>query len=388
MNILFVYSRDIDVDDSGGARTLILLMKYLTTKPDVKAYALFNISGDTVPGLKIIPREGEFKEQLRETIKEYAIDIVMAPEALLLGKTVYEASNGLNCHIVNALHSKPGYEKQNLYMILLESMFFNTSWLKRLRAMLCLAAYPVFYTLYVRKIKNKFKEAYENTDYLVLLSKRFFPEFVEEYHIGDGGKKLRAVGNGLSFVGYATDLDLKNKKKQIVVVSRFEERAKRLSRVFKIWRDIQDQLPDWELVIVGFGRSEPYYRYLLKKYHLKNVRMTGKQSPKSYYMDASIFLMTSDYEGWGMTITEAQQCGCVPVVLNTFSSVFDLIDNGESGFVVDNVKEMEQRILELTSSPSLRNELAVKAIEASKRFEPEKVYEGYYEIFKEITEKN
>lgn len=388
MNVLFVYSRDVDVDDSGGARTMILLMKYLTAKPDVKTFALFNISGDTVSGLTVIPRVGDFKEQLREIIKDYMIDIVMAPEALLLGKTVYEVSCDLSCHIVNALHNKPGYERQNLYMILLESMFFNISWLKRIRALVCLVIYPVFRAVYVRKIKNKFKEAYENTDYLVLLSKRFFPEFVKEYHINDGGKKLRAVGNGLSFVGYASEQDLKKKKKQILVVSRFEERSKRLSRVFRIWRDIQDKLPDWELVIVGFGRSEPYYRYLLKKYKLKNVEMVGKQSPKQYYLNASIFLMTSDYEGWGMTITEAQQCGCIPVVLNTFSSVYDLIDNGENGFIVEDVEEMKQRILEMTSNPSMRDELAVKSIDSSKRFEPEKIYEGYYEIFKEIIANN
>ena len=81
--------------------------------------------------------------------------------------------------------------------------------------------------------------------------------------------------------------------------------------------------------------------------------MVGKQSPQSYYLNSSIFLMTSDYEGWGMTITEAQQFGCIPIVLNTFASLQDLIANGENGFIVDSVDEMKQRILELASEDRL-----------------------------------
>lgn len=386
MNILFVHSRDVEINDSGGARTLILLMNHLSNKSDVKCYAMFDVCGINIPNLTIIQRKGTFEEQLKNCVKNYSIDIVMVPEAVLLGKRVSKALSGTNCHIVSALHNKPGYEKQNLHILLMESLFLNENWLKRIRALICLCLFPLFYWTYVNKQKKNFIEAYNNTDYLVLLSSSFFKDFVKEYSVTDGGKKLRAVGNGLSFKEFATEETLRKKKKQILVVSRFEERQKRLSRVFKIWKSIQSKLNDWNLVIVGFGRSEPYYNHLVKKYHLYNIELVGKQSPQQYYLDSAIFLMTSDYEGWGMTITEAQQCGCIPIALNTYSSLSDLINDGENGFVVENEEQMKNRILEMANGDVDIKRMAVNAIESSKRFLPEKIYDGYYSIFKEIVE--
>ena len=45
--------------------------------------------------------------------------------------------------------------------------------------------------------------------------------------------------------------------------------------------------------------------------------------------------MTSKFEGWGMTLIEAMQQGCVPVAYQTFSSITDIIDNGHNGYLVE-----------------------------------------------------
>ena len=42
MKVLVLYSRDIDIDDSGGSRTTIELMNYLISKK-VTCYSNFNI---------------------------------------------------------------------------------------------------------------------------------------------------------------------------------------------------------------------------------------------------------------------------------------------------------------------------------------------------------
>ena len=40
-----------------------------------------------------------------------------------------------------------------------------------------------------------------------------------------------------------------------------------------------------------------------------------------HYEKSKIFMMTSNFEGFGMTLTEALQNACVPFVFNTFSSL-------------------------------------------------------------------
>lgn len=385
MNILFIYSRDISLDDSGGARTVIMLIRHLSKKEDVKCFTLFNIDGIVLPEVEIIQREGSLMQQIHSVIEEEGIDILMVPEAVAMCDVAAKATEGTACKIVSALHNMPGYEKLNLTILLKESMLYNKSIAKRVRASISLLLFPLFKCLYVKKEKQHFHDAYEKSDYTVLLSDRFFDEFVKEYNLTDGGKKLRAVGNGLSFSHFATPEDIDNKKKQILVVSRLDERQKRISRVLKLWKDVQDEILDWELVIVGFGRSETTYKKLIDYYHLQRVSMVGRQDPEPYYMQAPIFLMTSDFEGWGMTITEAQQCGCVPIVLDTYSSLKDLIETGKDGLIVKDEEEMKLQLLSLVREEGKRKEMAVNATETCRRFLPEYIYEKYYNLFCEVV---
>lgn len=385
MNILFIYSRDISLDDSGGARTVIMLIRHLSKKEDVKCFTLFNIDGIVLPEVEIIQREGSLMQQIHSVIEEEGIDILMVPEAVAMCDVAAKATEGTACKIVSALHNMPGYEKLNLTILLKESMLYNKSIAKRVRASISLLLFPLFKCLYVNKEKQHFHDAYEKSDYTVLLSDRFFDEFVKEYNLTDGGKKLRAVGNGLSFSHFATPEDIDNKKKQILVVSRLDERQKRISRVLKLWKDVQDEILDWELVIVGFGRSETTYKKLIDYYHLQRVSMVGRQDPEPYYMQAPIFLMTSDFEGWGMTITEAQQCGCVPIVLDTYSSLKDLIETGKDGLIVKDEEEMKLQLLSLVREEGKRKEMAVNATETCRRFLPEYIYEKYYNLFCEVV---
>ena len=49
--------------------------------------------------------------------------------------------------------------------------------------------------------------------------------------------------------------------------------------------------------------------------------------------------MTSRYEGFGMTLTEALQNACIPLAYDSYSSVHDIIQNGQNGFLIKNNDE-------------------------------------------------
>jgi glycosyltransferase involved in cell wall biosynthesis len=384
MKILIIYSRDIDIEDSGGARTTIQLANYLSSKKDVECFCLFKIKNGNQGKIIEIHEKGNYLDILREVVIKNNIDIVLIPEALSLSTRVSSLLKGCNCKIVSALHSMPGYEKIRLYVLLLESLVYNDSILKRFRSALLLSIYPVFYYIYINIQKNKMLRAYESSARFVLLSAHFFDNFIKSYNIKDGGKKLVDIGNGLSFDTYATDKDINSKRKQCLVVARLDERAKQISIVFRIWKELQQVYPDWELIIVGFGRSYSYYKYLSKKLDLSNVVFVGKADPLEYYKNSSLFFMTSAYEGWGMTLTEAQQLGCIPIALNRFSSLMDIIETNQTGYIVNSIDEFTQTASRLMSDSVLREMLAYNAIEAVRKFEKNNIYEKYYAMFLEI----
>jgi glycosyltransferase involved in cell wall biosynthesis len=86
-----------------------------------------------------------------------------------------------------------------------------------------------------------------------------------------------------------------------------------------------------------------------------------------------------------MTITEAQQCGCVPIVLDTYSSLKDLIETGKDGLIVKDEEEMKLQLLSLVREEGKRKEMAVYATETCRRFLPEYIYEKYYNLFCEVV---
>ena len=383
--IFFLYSRDIERNDSGGSRTLIMQIEYLASH-GFECHCLFNIIDGPKENVVYYQKENDYIKQARRIIVENNIHIAMIPEAFYYAESLSKTFKGTNCKIVSALHSKPGYDRCRLYILLLESMCYNESIVKRLRAAVLLLIYPVFYLLYCLQDYKRFHNAYVNVDYLVLLAKSFIPEYSRIYNVPQ--EKLRAVGNAISFDQFATDQDIENKNKTILIVARFEERSKRILMSLKIWEQIQDRYPDWNLEIVGFGRSKPLYVDYIKKHELKRVTLAGKQAPLEYYKRASIFMMTSAYEGWGMTIVEAMQMGCVPVVMDSFSALYEIVDKGVNGYIVENsnLKQFADKLSSLIENSDLRKNLAIAAVQKSHAWEPDKVYSKYADIYNSILE--
>lgn len=382
MKVLVLYSRDIDIDDSGGSRTTIELMNYLISKK-VTCYSNFNIIKGGDKRINIHPELGLNHKLMNAFILRKEVDILLIPEGYLVTKIGHYATLNTKCKIVSALHNKPGYERQRLWITIWESVKYNESKMKRIRAFIALVLYPAVNFYYIRDFRKKMHKAFTYSDILVLLSENFFSSFIDNYNIKENYKKLKAVGNPLSFDSLLSYSEIKNKKKQLLVVSRFDERQKRISIILKVWKSIQDLYPDWSLEIVGFGRSLPLYLKMKESLGLKHITFHGKQDPYIYYKEASIFLMTSSYEGWGMTITEAQQLGCVPVVMNSFESLSEIIIDGVNGFSVEdnNLIQFENRISQLINDDALRVNMAAKSIELSKRFSKDIILKKYYDIF-------
>lgn len=181
-----------------------------------------------------------------------------------------------------------------------------------------------------RSIKNIYKYLYENSDYFVMLSKTHFPYFTSLLKLNDY-KKLRAIPNPLTFPDISSPDIILNKKKQVLVVARMSEYHKRISSALKTWKIITQKylINDWELILVGDGPDLQQYKNYAERNNLSGIRFEGQKNPNDYYKNASIFLMTSSAEGWGLTLTEAMERG-VPSVVMESSPVFrDIIDDGK-----------------------------------------------------------
>lgn len=226
------------------------------------------------------------------------------------------------------------------------------------------------------------------SDRVVFLSKHSVSEFVGMYGIKDTSN-MCAINNSLSFDTFFEPNRLHEKEHTVLIVARMDETFKRISIALQIWKEIEQDsnLGDWRLVIVGDGQDLPQYKTYVAQNGLTRVSFEGNQPPEEYYRKASVFMLTSRNEGWGLTLTEAQQFGCVPIAFDTYAALSDIITDGENGRIIPEGERGSYReaLASLMSDEVLRHKLAVNAISSSHRFEKKAIIAQWWELIVSLT---
>ena len=238
------------------------------------------------------------------------------------------------------------------------------TWLARL------VAYPLWQWLSTRKISMTQARNYLRADRYVLLSPTFLPQLKKLLGLGEI-PKATAIPNPLSFEIAPREAAGFEKSKDVLIVARLNDGEKRISAALAAWRIIERQDPNgWMLKIVGDGPDTETLQGKARNLGLKRVIFVGRQDPLALYKPASIFLMTSRVEGWGLTLTEAMQTGAVPVAFDAYASLRDIIEHGETGVVVANgdVSALADETLRLMRDPERCKTLSIRAIEAAQRY--------------------
>ena len=235
---------------------------------------------------------------------------------------------------------------------------------------------------------NSNRHFYDVVDKFVLLSTSFIEGMCKAYQLPNRNK-LVCIPNPLSFDSGVEANVVLRKKKIVLIVTRFEETQKNIMSALRIWKnvEIREESHEWKLVLGGYGPDETKILSYAKYLNLERFEFVGKvDDAQKYFETASIFMMTSSYEGFGMTLTEALQNGCVPIAFNNFSVLHDIIQDGENGIITPSGEEKiyTDRLLSLMKNDKERISMAIKGIESSGKFSLENVGAKWIELFEKI----
>lgn len=311
-----------------------------------------------------------FKESFSSFLQENKIQIIINQDQYhpFLFK-LYRLLKKDGVKLINCFHLSPDYFKYQEKTFLQKSKHF-------------LYKMVYFDSLTIRQ-KRKM---YEISDRFVLLSKSFINDFIQLYKIKDG-LKICAISNPLMFNESLPYTNVLNKKKQILIVARFDEKQKNIKSALRIWKKIEGQWPEWKLVIVGYGKDEQIILNYSKFLSLKNVRFLGKcLNPLPLYEESAIFMMTSKYEGFGITLTESLQNACIPIAFDNFSVLHDIITDKYNGFIIPafDEKNYSEVLLNLIRSSDMRHTMGINAIDSSKNFSLHKIGEEWDNLLKDV----
>ena len=121
----------------------------------------------------------------------------------------------------------------------------------------------------------------------------------------------------------------------------------------------------------------------------KNVLRLGFVSSEdlvALYNLATLFIMPSIYEGFGLPVLEAMGCGC-PVVTSRGGSLAEVV--GEAGRYIDpyDVDCIAKGISEVFNDPSLQKELSQKGIIQSRKFTWRKTADETMGVYESVVAK-
>lgn len=239
------------------------------------------------------------------------------------------------------------------------------------------------------KLKSSYRAStvtmYGMSDRFVLLSDRFRKEFSEVF--GVSGDRLHVINNPATFSGIDGSLMTEDKLPVLLVVGRMVEDQKRISVILKAWRALSGKYPGWQLKLVGSGRDKDLYQQYIRKNGLNAVELLDHNDDiLAHYREASVFLMTSSWEGVPMTLIEAVHTGVVPVVYDNFSSVRDLVEDGVNGFVVpdNNYDLFVQRMGSLMADAGLRDRMMRAGLPKTNRYLINNVVNEWESLFQQL----
>lgn len=219
--------------------------------------------------------------------------------------------------------------------------------------------------------------SYSNLDKLVLLTKKD-----QKIYEKNGVKNSTYIYNPLSFT---SDAKSSINNRNIIFVGRLEWRQKGLDYFIKIVNEVfkENICDNWKIIIAGDGPdSKRLKKYILHKKLNDKIIFLGKVSNiKDYYKKSDILLNTSRWEGFGLVITEAMECG-VPVISFDTDGPNEIISNGIDGYLIEkyNINEFSNRIIELIKDEKKRKQFSIQAIKKANKFKINKIFEKWEEL--------
>ena len=173
---------------------------------------------------------------------------------------------------------------------------------------------------------------------------------------------ITIVPNGLDPA--PADLPGKDDELLFVMVARLVPN-KRVALLLDMWREVQ-KTTGGRLVIIGDGPKREKLQSM-RVPHCEFVGQIHDLDRDSYLSRASLLMVTSRREGWGLTILEAARVGTPTLAFNV-AGVRDAIVNGVTGVLVNDSQEFMDQWRELADNATTRRALGESARQRAATF--------------------
>lgn len=176
-------------------------------------------------------------------------------------------------------------------------------------------------------------------------------------------------------------------EKRVIAVGRYYQ-EKGFDLLLESWAKIYMTHPEWRLEIFGDG-DKAMYEEIRDKLGIpvSSCKLNGRTNDIAQeYVNSSIFVCSSRFEGFGMVLVEAMACGLGVISFDCPWGPSSILANGEDGILVENgnTNSLAEAIKSLIEDPDKLNTMAKKAIVNVKRFQMDKIANQWKELLENL----
>lgn len=211
----------------------------------------------------------------------------------------------------------------------------------------------------------------KRSDYVIVLTDGDFKEYRERLGRTD------CISRIYNPVAFMADQETETEKKNIILTVGRLVPEKGMEYIKEIAPKILKKYPDWQWILLGEGSERTDMERFIEENNLQNrLVLKGKtENVKEYLRQASMLVVTSRYEGLGMSMLEAREMKVPCISFDVKMGPRELIHNEGDGYLVKafDCDEMIRRMEQLINSPQLRKQFAEDAFLCMDEFRLDKV---------------
>lgn len=160
---------------------------------------------------------------------------------------------------------------------------------------------------------------------------------------------------------------------------------KNFPSLIRIWSKVTERHPDWILEIWGNGLMENKLKDQIEKLGLNgNVFLKGYSNEILTKMgEASIFCLSSKFEGFGLVLVEAMSVGLPVVSYMCPCGPRDIVNDDKDGFLIplDDETMFADRLCTLMENQELRKGMGREALSTSERYRIDNIIDQWMSLF-------
>jgi glycosyltransferase involved in cell wall biosynthesis len=176
-------------------------------------------------------------------------------------------------------------------------------------------------------------------------------------------------------------------EKRVLAIGRLSEQ-KGFDLLVQAWGKTENRKKGWKLRIVGSGKMHPLLLKMIKELDVENSVeiIPATTDVISLYMQASLFVMSSRYEGLPLVLIEAMAMGLPIVSFDCETGPQDIILDQVTGILVPalDTEKLAQELDVLMADEPKRKLFGENGIQNSKKFEPEVILDKWESLLEEL----